>query len=289
MLTMKHWVRQAGLRAVSLVLLCLFGSLLSATLVRFAPGSGVDEREIDPRLSPESKEAIRASNPANLTLLTFYEHYLRGMVHGDLGNSQWLQRPVNSLIRERFPETLRSVLLGTCFAWFAALALGLTVILYPSFALEVSGTLLTGLLIALPVAVVAMLAVYSGAPVSVAIAAVLFPKLFRYVRNLLAHANVQPHILAAQARGIGRARILSHHILPCVSPALCALLGVSLSMAFGAAIPIEALCDSPGIGQLAWQATLNRDLPLMMNLTLLATVITVGANWLANFGDRRMM
>jgi ABC-type dipeptide/oligopeptide/nickel transport system permease component len=110
MLTMKHWVRQAGLRAVSLVLLCLFGSLLSATLVRFAPGSGVDEREIDPRLSPESKEAIRASNPANLTLLTFYEHYLRGMVHGDLGNSQWLQRPVNSLIRERFPETLRSVL-----------------------------------------------------------------------------------------------------------------------------------------------------------------------------------
>ncbi len=194
MLTMKHWIRQAGLRAVSLVLLCLFGSLLSATLVRLAPGYGVDERELDPRLSPQSKEAIRASNPANLSLLAFYGHYLGGIVHGDLGNSQWLQRPVNSLIRERFPVTLRSVLLGTCFAWVAALALCLIVILYPSFTLEVSGTLLTGLLIALPVAVVAMFAVYIGAPVSVAIAAVLFPKLFRYARNLLADANVQPHI-----------------------------------------------------------------------------------------------
>ena len=53
-------------------------------------------------------------------------------------------------------------------------------------------------------------------------------------------------------------------------------------MAFGAAIPIEALCDSPGVGQLAWQAALNRDLPLIMNLTLLVTLITVAANMLAN-------
>jgi peptide/nickel transport system permease protein len=53
-------------------------------------------------------------------------------------------------------------------------------------------------------------------------------------------------------------------------------------MAFGAAIPIEALCDSPGIGQLAWQAALNRDLPLIVNLTFILTLITVAANWLAS-------
>jgi len=63
-------------------------------------------------------------------------------------------------------------------------------------------------------------------------------------------------------------------------------LGVSLSMGFGAAIPIEALCDSPGIGQLAWQAALNRDLPLIMTVTLLVTVITVGANSLSDLADR---
>ena len=76
-------------------------------------------------------------------------------------------------------------------------------------------------------AVVAMFAVYLGAPVFVAIAVVSFPKLFRYLRNLLAHESAQPYILAAEGRGIGKARILSHHLLPNLSPALFALLGVS--------------------------------------------------------------
>ena len=272
-----------------LLLLSLLGGLLGATLVRFAPGYGVDERELDPRMSQRSIESIRASSRANSNLLTYYGQFFRGVFHGDLGNSQWLQRPIASLIRERVPVTLRSVLLGTLLAWVAALAGALIASLSSSFVLEVSGTLVSGILIALPVAVVAMFAVYTGAPVPIAIAVVLAPKLFRYVRNLLAHAHAQPHVLAAQARGVGRGRILSHHIFPYVSPSLFAVLGVSLSMAFGAAIPIEALCDSPGIGQLAWQAALNRDLPLIMNLTLLATLITVSANWLANLSDRRVM
>jgi peptide/nickel transport system permease protein len=59
-------------------------------------------------------------------------------------------------------------------------------------------------------------------------------------------------------------------------------------MAFGAAIPIEALNDSPGVGQLAWQAALNRDLPLIMNLTLLITLITVTANSLASVANERI-
>jgi len=283
--TMKHWIRQAGLRALSLVLLCLLGGLLSATLVRFAPGYGVDERELDPRLNQESLQAIRAAN--HVGLLSYYRRFLAGAVHGELGNSQWLQRPVASLIRERFPVTLRSVLFGTAMAWLAALAVSLTVAFFRGFALEISTTLLSGTLIALPTAVVAALGVYVSSPVSVALAVVLFPKLFRYLRNLFAHAQAQPHVLAAHARGISKSRILFHHILLNVSPALLALLGVSLSMAFGAAIPIEAICDSPGIGQLAWQAAINRDLPLITNLTLLVTLITVAANWMANFGDRR--
>ena len=41
---------------------------------------------------------------------------------------------------------------------------------------------------------------------------------------------------------------------------------------------IVATCDSPGIGQLAWQAALGRDLPLLVNMTLLVTLVTLGAN-----------
>jgi peptide/nickel transport system permease protein len=255
---------------------------MTATLVRFAPGYGIDERELDPRLNHASLEAIRGSHRLNSGLISYYGNYLGGAVHGNFGTSEWLQRPIASLIRERFPVTARSVLVGILLAWGAAGAATLAGVFFRGYFFEISGTIVSGLLIAVPAAVVAMFTVYLRAPVSVAIGVVTFPKLFRYLQNLLTHAYEQPHILAAQARGIGRAAIVFRHVVPSAAPAIFALLGVSLSIAFGAAIPIEALCDSPGIGQLAWQAALNRDLPLIMNLTLLVTLVTVAANSLAN-------
>jgi peptide/nickel transport system permease protein len=57
---------------------------------------------------------------------------------------------------------------------------------------------------------------------------------------------------------------------------------VSLSLAIGAAIPIEALCGLAGVGQLAWQAALARDLPLLVNITVLVTLVTLLANTAAD-------
>jgi len=223
-------------------------------------------------------EAIRSARRIDSGLFTYYRRYLVGALHGDLGTSLWLNRPVSLLIRERFPVTLRSVLLGILIAWIVAFATSFAGLLLPGFFTEMTGTAASSLVAALPTAVVAMLALYLHAPVFVAIAIVIYPKLFRYLRNLLRHAYAQPYILAARARGISERGIIFRHVVPLVGPALAALAGVSLSMAFGAAIPMEALCDSPGVGQLAWQAALNRDLPLIVNLTLLITLITVAVN-----------
>lgn len=106
----------------------------------------------------------------------------------------------------------------------------------------------------------------------------MFPKIFEYARNLLANVAERPHILAAYARGAGPARILVRHILLVAAPQLLALAGISVSLALAAAIPVEALCDLPGIGQLAWQAAMGRDLPLLLQLTLAVTLITLLAN-----------
>jgi len=269
---------RAGQRLLMLALLSLLGGLLGATLVRFAPGYGMDESELDPRLSQASRDAIRSQHELHSGLLAYYGNYLVRAAHGDFGRSEWLNRPIAGLLEERFPLTLRSVMLGVLTAWFAAIALALAGLASRGWLLELTGTLASGFLIALPAAVVALAAMYLRAPVFVAIGAVTFPKVFRYLRNLLAHAYEQPYVLAARARGIGQARLLFRHVLRLVAPPVAALLGVSISMAFGAAIPMEALCDSPGIGQLAWLAALNRDLPLIMNLTLVVTLITVAAN-----------
>jgi len=67
-------------------------------------------------------------------------------------------------------------------------------------------------------------------------------------------------------------------VLPVAGPQMIALAGITVSIALGASIPVEALCGLPGIGQLAWQAALSRDLPLLVNLTLLVTLVTLLAN-----------
>jgi peptide/nickel transport system permease protein len=129
-----------------------------------------------------------------------------------------------------------------------------------------------------PAAVLALLSVLWNVPGSIVIALIVFPQIYRYARNLLAKAYALPHIVTARAKGLSELRIMTWHVAPIVAPALLAVAGVSVSMAVGAAIPVEALCGLAGVGQLAWQAALARDLPLLMNVTILVTAATLLAN-----------
>ena len=283
---MKKWVRAAAWQMLWLTTLALLGGLLSATLVRYSPGYGVDERELDPRLSSSSVEALRNQRRSQSNLLRYYLGYLTAAAHGDFGISESLQQPISQVLRERFPVTLRSVLAGILTAWIAALAISIYGLFARGWIFELSSTLGTGLLLSLPSAAIALIFVYLRAPVFLAIALVTFPKLFRYVRNLLLHSSKQPHVLAARTRGVSESRILLRHVIFPAGPSLLALLGVSISLAFGAAVPIEALCDSAGIGQLAWYAAINRDLPLIMSLTLIVTLVTVASTSMAESASK---
>jgi len=90
----------------------LLGGFLGATLMRLAPGFGVDEEELDARLSDRSIRALRETRTADGNLFVFYFRYLNRLLHGDLGDSRTLQRPVLQLVAERLPETLKSVAVG---------------------------------------------------------------------------------------------------------------------------------------------------------------------------------
>jgi ABC-type dipeptide/oligopeptide/nickel transport system permease component len=281
---MTQWFPTLLRRLLALILLTLAGGFFAATLVRYSPGFGVDERELDPRLSQSNLEWIRSQH--RQSLIRYYGSYLWAAIHGDLGVSESLHRPISQLLNERFRVTLRSVSLAVLVAWSAAFALATLTWLFRGWLFDLSCTLLSGFLLSLPAAVIALLFVYLRAPVFLAIAVVLFPKLFRFIHNILSHASAQPHVLAAKARGIGKCQIFLRHMLAPAAATLVALLGISTSMGFGSAVPIEALCDSAGIGQLAWFAAMNRDLPLIMNLTLVVTLITVACNSLADYSSR---
>ncbi|HVN80202.1 MAG TPA: ABC transporter permease [Terriglobia bacterium] len=261
-----------------ILIVVLLGGFLGATLVRLAPGFGVDERELDARLSEGSIQALRKARENERHLWHFYTRFLANLCRGDLGTSRSLGRPVAELLSDRLPVTFRSVGSGLIIAWSLGLALALPAAGLKSSAYEVFSTVLSGVFLCLPAAVLALLFLFIDGPSPLAIGLVVFPRVFRYVRNVLLDARALPHIITAKAKGIGGFRVLWWHILPMAVPQILALAGVSVSLAFGASIPVEVICDSPGIGQLAWQAALGRDLPLLVNLTILVTVITLTAN-----------
>lgn len=262
----------------SIVALVLLGGLISATLVRLAPGFDSDERILDPGLSSESIRALRAQRANEHNVLHFYGDYLRGALHGDFGTSHALGLPVKNLLRERWPVTLRVAGFGLLLGWLLASALAFIACFRPRPAPEIFGTLLSGAFLCIPAAALALLSVILNTPGYLAIAFIVFPKIYRYSRNLLARACALPHITAARARGLSEIRIFVCHVLPVAGPQMIALAGISASLALGAAVPVESLCGLPGIGQLAWQAALARDLPLLVNLTVLVTLVTLLAN-----------
>lgn len=268
-------IARHGLAIVATVLL---GGFLSATLVRLAPGFDADEQELDPHLNSESIRALREARLEQHNIFLFYLHSLERAAHGDLGTSISLGQPVNTLLRNRAPLTMRLVGIGLLMSWTAAMALALSAAWLRTAAYDALATLVSGAFLCIPAAVLALLSVLWNVPGALAIGLIVFPQVFRYARNLLAKAYAKPHIVTARAKGLSELRILFWHVIPVAGPQLLAVAGVSVSIAIGAAIPIEALCGLAGVGQLAWQAALARDLPLLVNITVLVTLVTLLAN-----------
>lgn len=270
--------RKIARHGLILVATALLGGFLSAAMVRLAPGFDTDEAALDPHLNSQSIQALRQARTEQHNIFRFYLYSLQGALHGDLGTSISLKRPVSALLQDRFPLTLRLVALGLLMGWAAVMALAFTTALLRVTAYDLLATFLTGLLICVPAAVLALLSVLWNIPGALAIALIIFPRDYRYTHNLINKAYSLPHIVTARAKGLSELRILFWHVVPSAGPQLLALAGVSVSLALGAAIPVEALCGLAGIGQLAWQAALARDLPLLMNITVLVTLVTLLAN-----------
>ena len=241
-------IAQLGL---TLVATALLGGFLSATLVRLAPGFDADETALDPHLSSQSIQALRRDRAEQHNVLTFYIRSLRLALHGDLGTSISLKQPVGTLLHDRIPLTFRVVSLGLLMSWVCVLVLALSTVRVRTPAYDLLATVIAGLLLCVPAAVLALLSVLWNLPGALAIALIIFPRDYRYTRNLLDKAYSLPHIITARAKGISQTRILFWHVVPVVGPQLLALAGVSVSLALGAAIPVEALCGLAGIGQLA--------------------------------------
>lgn len=269
-----------------LVVVMLMASFAGAMLMRLAPGFTSDEQELNSGLSATSQQAIRQGRQVDANIPRFYAHYLAALMKGDLGVSRSLNQPVKDLLRERLPVTLGNLAFALAVGWLLGLALAIAAQIWNVRVLAFLAGALSGTFISTPAAALALVFLLLRWPPAFAAALLLFPKIYRYTQNLLQQSSEMPHILTARAKGAGPWRILAWHVAPIALPQLIALVGVSISIGIGVLLPIEVVSDIAGIGQLAWQAAQSRDLPLLVNLTMVVTFVTVCATLISDAAQR---
>ena len=273
-----RWWKPLVTRIVLALTTVALGGFISATLARYAPGFGVDERLLDARLNHESIEVLRQEHADERAIGPYYAGALIRMMRGDLGTSKTLQRPVKQLLAERGMVTTQLLVTGLVSAWAVALTLLFVTWLAGRPGLDVAAVAGSSAFLCLPAGAVALLLVLANGPTFLAITLVVFPKIYRYLRNLVRATERMPHVVSARAQGAAELRILLWQVVPVIRCELLALAGVSVGVAVGVVIPVEALCGTAGIGQLAWQAALGRDLPVLIAVSVLVIGCTVLAN-----------
>jgi len=260
-------------RTLAIVVLVVIGSTI---LVRFAPGYLSDAREMDARYadSVRTELSAEAARSGSLPHLLFVE--LCGWIHGDGGISREYGVPVSELILPRLAVTGGLLLRSIVVAWALALCASLlsSAARRPLLLWQAPAALL----LAVPTAAMATLCLLAGygGPVLV-MALLLAARDFKFLHHVLRKAWLDPHLLQARAQGVRLHRLVLGYILPSIGPQLAALASLSVVTALSALVPVEVIFNVPGLGELAWNAALNRDLPVLLSATIVMALAVTAA------------
>ena len=100
----------------------------------------------------------------------------------------------------------------------------------------------------------------------------------RVLKGALEEAMVQDYVLLARVKGFSELRIVTREALRnAIGPTL-ALTGVQFTFLLGGTVIIERIFSYPGLGNMAIEAVINRDLPLIQGLVLVFGVLFILTN-----------
>jgi peptide/nickel transport system permease protein len=128
-------------------------------------------------------------------------------------------------------------------------------------------------LLAFPSGLFVLAAIFFRVPVELAIAVAVAPRIYFQASEVLRNRAASDWMLAARARGISRVRLLMRFLVPSAAGEIAALAGLAAVNALAITIPAEVLTGRPGVGQLAWQSATERDLPVVIAVTLVMLLI----------------
>jgi peptide/nickel transport system permease protein len=90
----------------------------------------------------------------------------------------------------------------------------------------------------------------------------------RVLKESLREAMVQDYVLLARLKGMSRFRLVTREALRNAIAPTIALTGVQFTFLIGGTVIVERIFGYPGIGNMAVDAVINRDLPLIQGLAL---------------------
>jgi peptide/nickel transport system permease protein len=248
----------------------LLAALGTITLMRFAPGYFADVREMDSNYGNRARAALEIQQAEQRSLVTLTRRLIGGWLHGNLGQSRQYDIPVTELMGSRAKVSGRILLSGFANGWLLAFALALLLSARRSKGGEALIAGPTAVLLAIPIAAMATTCLIAnmGGPVLV-LTALVGIRDFKAIYRLLRYTWGSPHLLYARSQGIRSSRITLVYLIPALRTELLAIAITSFVIALSAIVPVEVIFDAPGLGQLAWSAAMNRDLPVLLAVTLL--------------------
>src|SRR5882724_3401749 len=100
----------------------------------------------------------------------------------------------------------------------------------------------------------------------------------RILKASLAEAEDQDYAQIARARGYSRPAILLHEVFPNALIPTVALGGVQVTLLLGGTVLVERIFSYEGIGNMAIDAVVNREFPLIQGLILTFAVLFIALN-----------
>jgi peptide/nickel transport system permease protein len=307
---MKYALRR-GLRVVAL----LFGvSVLCFLFTEMAPGSFFDEIRLNPQISPETISALRTRYGLDQPLAVRYGRWLKSVAHGDLGFAIAYNAPVAPLLWSRSKNTLLLTTVAMALTWLVGVPLGVWSAASRGGWFDRVVESGNSLLISIPEIVIALGLLAVGVrwrlvPVGGMVTLdhddlsnwgktldiarhLLLPTailvlagisiVVRHVRASVVEVLQAPYVRASRGLGIGPMRLLFRHVLPVAAGPLVSLFGLSIASLLSGSLLVEAATGWPGLGPLLLEATLARDLYLVIGGIFFSALFLIGGNLVAD-------
>lgn len=233
-------------------------------------------------------------------LLLQFVHYLGNLVQGNFGRSYTQKTEVMTLILARLPATLILMVTGIVIEVVIGLTLGTIAALGRGGFVDRLVMMVSFIGVSAPQFVVALLLLYVFAatlqwfPMSGfgTVRHVVLPALTlgvlgagwyaRMVRSAMIDVLNQDYVRTARAKGVSERAVVLRHAVPNALLPIVAMIGIDIGQFMGGVVVVEAVYGWPGIGQLAWQAIQQVDIPIIMGVTLISSLAIVAGNLIAD-------